>query len=116
MRVVDQVVSQQEYVREIIKVLEKKAERPEKVTNIRTILCEKVNAAIKTNTHFNKGIYKGLVIRRGRKRAVVAIRHRIFYKISTYSMLIKTGSVYKDPKIDYEAMMVKKNAPDEHRH
>jgi len=27
-----------------------------------------------------------------------------------YSML-KSGSVYKDPEIDYEAMMIKKNAP-----
>jgi len=74
---------------------------------IRTILCETANAAIKTNSQF-KGIYKGLVIRRGHKRAIVAIGHRMLKII--YSML-KTGSAYKDPEIDYEEMMVKKNAP-----
>ena len=70
-------------------------------------MCETANAAIKTNSQF-KGIYKGLVIRRGHKRAIVAIGHRMLKII--YSML-KSGSVYKDPEIDYEAMMVKKNAP-----
>jgi hypothetical protein len=72
-----------------------------------TMLNEQENAAIKTNSQF-MDIYKGLVIRRGDKRAVVAIGHRVLKII--YSML-KSKSVYKDPEIDYKSMMVKKNAP-----
>lgn len=74
---------------------------------IRTLLCEAANAAIKTNSQF-KGVYRGLVIRRGHKRAVVAVGHRML-KIM-YSML-KSESVYQDPEVDYEAVTVKKNAP-----
>jgi len=74
---------------------------------IRTILCETANAAIKTKSQF-KGMYQGLVIRRGHKRAIVAVGHKMLKII--YSML-KTGEAYKDPEIDYEKMMVKKNAP-----
>jgi len=37
--------------------------------NVRTLLCEIANAAIKTDSQF-KGFYKGLVVRRGHKRAI----------------------------------------------
>jgi len=74
---------------------------------LRALMCEVANAAIKTNSQF-KGKYKALVIRRGHKRAVVAVGHKMLKII--YSML-KTGQPYKDPGIDYESLMVKKNAP-----
>ena len=43
---------------------------------IRSILCEIANAAIKTKSQF-KDKYKTLVIRRGHKRAIVAIGHKL---------------------------------------
>jgi transposase len=75
--------------------------------HVRTILCEIANAAIKTNSQF-KGFYKGLVIRKGHKRAIVAVGHKIL-KIA-YTML-KNKVPYRDPEVDYEAMLAKKNAP-----
>jgi transposase len=74
---------------------------------IRKLLCETANAAIKTDSQF-KGLYKGLVIRRGHKRAIFAVGHKIL-KIA-YVML-KNKVPYKDPEVDYEAVLVKKNAP-----
>jgi len=74
---------------------------------IRRILCEAANAASKTNSQF-KGKYKGLVIRRGHKRAIIAVGHKILRVV--YSLL-KNGRAYIDPEIDYESLVVKKNAP-----
>ena len=76
-------------------------------TYLRTVMCEIANAAIKTKSQF-KGKYNSLVLRRGHKRAVVAVGH-LMLKI-TYSML-KTGEPYKDPGIDYESIVVERNAP-----
>lgn len=75
--------------------------------NVRTLLCEIANAAIKTDSQF-KGFYKGLVVRRGHKRAIVATGHKIL-KIA-YTML-KDKVPYKDPETDYEEILIKKNAP-----
>jgi len=69
--------------------------------HIRRVLCEIANGAVKTNSQF-KGLYQGLVIRRGRKRAIFAIGHKIL-KIA-YA-LIKNKVPYQDPEIDYEAML-----------
>lgn len=43
---------------------------------LRQVLCEISNAAIRTKTQF-KGKYKGLVIRRGHKRSIIAIGHKM---------------------------------------
>jgi len=74
---------------------------------VRAILCEAANSARKTDTQF-KGLYKGLVIRRGHKRAVMAIGHRI---LETVYILITRKEPYRDRTIDYEALTVKRNAP-----
>lgn len=74
---------------------------------VRRILCEAANAASKTNSQF-KSKYQGLVIRRGHKRAIIAIGHKILRAV--YSLL-KNGRAYIDPEIDYESIVVKKNAP-----
>ena len=74
---------------------------------IRSLLCETANSARKTNSQF-QGLYKGLVIRRGHKRAVVAVGHRILKIVYT---LISRKEPYKDPEIDYEALVVHRNAP-----
>ena len=74
---------------------------------LRSLMCEVANAAIKTNSQF-KGKYRTLVVRRGHKRAVVAVGHKM---LKLMYLLLKTGQPYKDPGIDYESLTVKKNAP-----
>jgi hypothetical protein len=54
-----------------------------------------------------KGKYAGLVIRRGSKRSIIAIGHKILRII--YAML-KNNQHYRDPNIDYEKLVVDKNA------
>jgi transposase len=71
------------------------------------VLCEAAHAARRTNSQF-KGKYAGLVIRRGHKRSVVAVGHKILRVI--YAML-KDNQPYRDPNIDYEALLVQKNGP-----
>ena len=65
------------------------------------------NSAIKTNSQF-KGKYKSLVIRRGHKRSVIAVGHKMMAVL--YSV-ISNDTPYKDPETDYERVMVEKNAP-----
>jgi transposase len=74
---------------------------------LRQVLCEMSNGATKTNSQF-KSKYKGLVIRRGHKRTIVALGHKLM-RIS-YTLL-KNQQPYKDPDVDYEALVIKKNAP-----
>lgn len=74
---------------------------------VRQLLCEAANSAIRTESQF-KGLYKGLAIRRGHKRAIVAVAHKI---LEVIFVLIKKKEPYRDPKIDYEALMVQRNAP-----
>jgi transposase len=75
--------------------------------SVRRVLCEVANAARKTNSQF-KGKYQSLVIRRGHKRTIIALGHKILRVI--YSML-KNNQPYWDPGIDYEALTVRRNAP-----
>jgi len=74
---------------------------------VRRALCEAANAASKTTSQF-KGKYQSLVIRRGHKRTIIAIAHKMLRVI--YSML-KNDHPYYDPEVDYEALMVQRNAP-----
>ncbi len=73
---------------------------------IKTTLCEVANAAIKTKSQF-KGKYQSLVIRRGHKRSLIAIAHKLIRVIYT---LLKKRQPYIDPDTDYEGLMVRKNA------
>ncbi len=74
---------------------------------IRSILCEISNSARKTESQF-KGMFQGLAIRRGHKRAIIAVGHKI---LEIIYVLLKNKEPYKDPCVDYEEMMVSKNAP-----
>ena len=80
--------------------------------SVRRVLCEVANAARKTNSQF-KGKYQSLVIRRGHKRTIIALGHKILRVI--YSML-KNNQPYWDPGIDYEALTVRRNAQDGSEH
>jgi transposase len=48
------------------------------------------------------------VIRRGHKRTLVALGHKILRIVSA---LLKTQSPYRDPGANYEALVVHRNAP-----
>lgn len=74
---------------------------------VRRLLCEISNAANKTKSQF-KGHYQGLVIRRGHKRAIIAVGHKILRVL--YAML-RDLQPYRDPQIDYTCLVVQRNAP-----
>jgi len=74
---------------------------------VRSLLCEAANSAKKTQSQF-QGLYKGLVIRRGHKRAIVAVGHKI---LQVVYVLLSRKEPYRDPEIDYEALVVHRNAP-----
>lgn len=85
----------------------KSGKTPKGSKQLRYLLCESANAASKTECQF-KHKYKSLMIRRGHKKAIVAVGHKMLRVI--YSRL-KTGEFYQDPKVSYEELVVKKNAP-----
>jgi transposase len=74
---------------------------------VRQLLCEAANSARKTNSQFN-GIYKGLVIRRGHKRTIVALGHKI---LEVIWVILKNKQPYQDPCVNYEQMAVDRSAP-----
>jgi transposase len=74
---------------------------------LRQILCEVANAACKTKSQF-KGKYQALVIRRGHKRSIIALGHKI---LRVMYAVLSSQQPYRDPGIDYEALVVAKNAP-----
>jgi transposase len=73
----------------------------------RRILCEAANAASRTHSALAE-LFKSLLIRRGRKRAIFALAHKI---LKIVFVLISRGDYYRDATVDYEAMSVERNAP-----
>ncbi|MDQ1316341.1 MAG: transposase [Pseudomonadota bacterium] len=76
-------------------------------TTVRYLMCEAANAARRTMTVF-KAKYQGLVVRRGHKKAIVAIAHKL---IRTIYFMLTRRQAYRDSGFDYAAANVKKNAP-----
>lgn len=74
---------------------------------VRRILCEAANAASRTQCGLQDK-FKGLVIRRGRKRAIFAIAHKL---LKLVFLLIDRGEYYRDAKVNYDALSVQRNAP-----
>jgi transposase len=74
---------------------------------VRRLLCEFAHAASRTRCAL-KDKFAALSIRKGRKRAIVALAHKILRII--YAMLVQKAP-YRDNTVDYEAMMVQRNAP-----
>lgn len=48
------------------------------------------------------------MIRRGHKKAIIAVGHKI---LEVGFILLSRKKPYKDPQIDYEALQVERNAP-----
>ncbi|WP_367025435.1 IS110 family transposase [Methylococcus sp. ANG] len=76
-------------------------------TIVRYLLCEAANAARRTRSVFASE-YNGLVIRRGHKKAIVALAHKL---IRTIFFVLTRRLPYRDSGFDYEAASVAKNAP-----
>ena len=74
---------------------------------LRQSLVEVSNSARKTQSQF-QSIYQGLVIRRGHKRAIMAVGRKL---LEVAFVVIHRKEPYRDPKIDYEQMVVLRNAP-----
>ena len=53
-------------------------------------------------------LFKSILIRRGLKRAIFALAHKI---LKIVFVLISRGDYYRDATVDYEAMSVERNAP-----
>jgi transposase len=74
---------------------------------IRYLLCEVANAARRTKSALHEK-YQSLVGRRGHKKAIIAVAHQI---LRTIYVLFTRGQAYRDSGFDYQAAVVKKNAP-----
>lgn len=74
---------------------------------VRRVLCEIANAASRTKCGLRER-FNSLLARRGRKRAIFALAHKV---LKIIFVLISRGDYYRDATIDYEALTVKKNAP-----
>ena len=75
---------------------------------LREVLIECAHAAARTHHCQFRGYHKALTVRRGYKRATVATAHKLLRVI--YSIL-SANAPYRDPETDYEAQLVKRNAP-----
>jgi transposase len=74
---------------------------------VRRLLCEFAQAAARTQCAL-KAKFDSLAIRKGRKKSVIALAHKMLRTI--YAML-SSGTHYEDRTVDYEAMSVARNAP-----
>lgn len=74
---------------------------------VRRLLCEFAQAACRTRSMF-KPRFEALRLRRGHKRAIVAIAHQLLRIIF---IMLKRRTHYRDRTVDYEAMSVARNAP-----
>jgi transposase len=74
---------------------------------VRRLLCEFAHAASRTKSVF-KSKFQSLVVRRGHKRAIIAIGHKI---LRTIFFMLTRREHYRDCATDYEALSVQRNAP-----
>lgn len=74
---------------------------------VRRLFCEFAQAAKQTQSVF-KLKFQALVIRRGHKRSIIAIAHKM---LRTIFFMLKRGEHYRDSSVDYEELAAKRNAP-----
>jgi len=73
---------------------------------VRRLLCEFAHAASRTKSVFHSK-FQALLVRRGYKRAIVAIAHKL---LRTIYFMLSRGEHYRDSATDYEALSVQRNA------
>ena len=71
---------------------------------VRHLLCEAANAARRTKTVF-RAKYDSLVIRRGHKKTIIALAHKL---IRTIYFVLAGRKPYRDSTFDYQAASVAK--------
>ncbi len=74
---------------------------------LRKVLCEIANAACRCKGTQFESYYKSLLIRRGHKRAIMALAHKILRVIFS---VLKYRKPYYEPKKNYEELATKRNA------
>lgn len=74
---------------------------------VRRLLCEFAQAAARSRSAL-KDKFAALSIRKGHKKSIVALAHKMLRII--YAML-SNSTPYQDKSVDYEALMVQRNAP-----
>jgi transposase len=74
---------------------------------VRRLLCEFAHAASHTRSAF-QAKFHALVIRKGYKRSIVALGHKL---LRTIFFILKRHQPYRDSATDYEALSVRRNAP-----
>ena len=74
---------------------------------VRRLLCEFAQAASRSRSAL-KGKFAALSIRKGHKKSIVALAHKMLRIIFA---ILKSGKPYHDKTVDYEALSVQKNAP-----
>ncbi len=74
---------------------------------VRRLLCEFAHAASRTKSVF-RSKFQSLRIRRGCKRAIIALAHKL---LRTIYFMLERGKHYRDSATDYEALSVQRNAP-----
>ena len=74
---------------------------------VRRLLCEFAHAASRTKSVF-KSKFQSLLLRRGHKRSIVAIAHKL---LRTIFFMLKRREHYRDSATDYKALSVQRNAP-----
>ena len=73
---------------------------------VRRLLCEFAHAASRTQSVF-RSKFQALLLRRGYKRSIVAIAHKL---LRTIYFMLSRGEHYRDSATDYEALSVQRNA------
>lgn len=74
---------------------------------VRRLLCEFAQAAARTRCAL-KAKFESLAIRKGHKRSVVALGHKM---LRTIYAILASGVHYQDRSVDYESLTVARNAP-----
>ncbi len=74
---------------------------------VRRLFCEFAQSAKNSESVF-KLKYKALVVRRGHKRSIIAIAHKMLRIIF---VMLKWGECYRDSSVDFEELSVKRNVP-----
>ena len=77
-------------------------------SHLRGLLIGCAHGAARTRSSQFHGYHRAIAARRGYKRAIVATAHKLARVI--YAVL-RDGSPYRDPEVDYETLLVKRNAP-----
>ena len=81
---------------------------PPEFQTLRTAIIECAHGTVRTKGCQFEAQHRSLAARRGYKRAIVAGAHKMLRVIY---VVLKTGKPYYDRTADYEALLVKSNAP-----